>query len=430
MISCPGSLLANSLTSLQSRLARLREQSGSQGGISGSSSLAERLSRLRPQVTRAEAKKIDEPALAAMLGAERLVPGLLGLRWECDAEQCHGRFVPGQAARHIDALSAAASGPPETWCFVDTETSGLSGGTGTWVFLFGAAWLRGDRLMVEQFLLTRLDAEPMLLERIGTALAEATLLVTYNGKSFDVPLLGTRCRLAAGTDPPEVRSLAARIESLDHLDLLHPVRRAFARRWPDCRLGTVEARLLDFHRAADLPGSEAPAVWLDWLRRGDAARLPDVIEHNRNDLLSLTALIPALASVYREPLAYGADCHGVAQHWQRRGQHARARALLESSIQDAGGGSDAIWLLAWLYRRERDWPRACGLWERLAAEGHQGALEALAKFHEHLGRNPKRALDYAARLPPGPAREHRCRRLRGKIQTEASFDTQAGLPLT
>ncbi|WP_328987711.1 ribonuclease H-like domain-containing protein [Thiorhodovibrio winogradskyi] len=390
--------------------------------------LAERIARLRPRALQPPMRRGDERALADILGAEQLAPGLLRLSQQLDATRPHGRFAPalaaGGASDPLSDLTDLAPGPPETWCFLDTETSGLAGGTGTWVFLFGAARLSSGpgesgpdvTLELEQYLLTRLDAEALMLERIAASLADATLMVSYNGKSFDIPLLVTRCRLAAMGGPPSIRDLGQQLEHLAHLDLLHPVRRAYARCWPDCRLASVESRLLAFDRGQDLPGSEAPAAWLDWLRHGDLTQLPAVVEHNRKDLLSVAALMPALASVYRQPLSHGADSASVAAHWIKRGKMELARALLESSVNGQAAEPEAIRLLAQLHRRDRNWPRAVELWERLARDNQPDALEALAKFHEHIARDPHRALDYASRLPADPASEHRRQRLRTKVK--------------
>ncbi|EIC21067.1 ribonuclease H-like domain-containing protein [Thiorhodovibrio frisius] len=401
---------------------------GSANADRGEPGLAERIARLRPHVLQPSMRQGDERALAEILGAAQVAPGLLFLQQQLDATRPHGRFAPAQAvgaANPLGELTDLAPAPPETWCFLDTETSGLAGGTGTWVFLFGAARFVSEpgeggpplTLELEQYLLTRLDAEALMLEHMANSLADASLLVSYNGKSFDIPLLLTRCRLAAMGGPPAIGDLAQRLEQLAHLDLLHPVRRAFAKRWPDCRLASVESRLLAFNRGQDLPGSEAPAAWLDWLRHGDLTRLPAVVEHNRKDLLSVAALMPALVSVYRQPLRHGADSASVAAHWIKRGDIEQARALLESSVNGQAAEPEAIRLLAQLHRRDRNWPRAVELWEMLARDNHPGALEALAKFHEHIARDPQRALGYASRLPADPVSEHRRQRLRIKLKT-------------
>jgi hypothetical protein len=287
---------------------------------------------------------------------------------------------------------------------LDTETSGLAGGTGTWAFMTGLLRARGDGWTLRQYLLTRLDAEPAYLEAIAAELACAGLLVSYNGLSFDVPLLTTRFRLSGQADP---------LPALPHLDLLKPVRRAYGRIWPDCRLVSVEQRLLGFKRKDDLPGSEAPAAWLAWLRAGEVTPLAGVLRHNRWDLLSLAALIPRLGEVFADPGAFDADVRAVAAFHQAQGRSDQAFDLLRSERRrlDAAGLMD----LARLHRRRGDWDQARAIWEPLAAQGDAEARAELAKYHEHRTRDLHRALALARELPPGPLKERRCARLNAKL---------------
>jgi hypothetical protein len=166
------------------------------------------------------------------------------------------------------------------------------------------------------------------------------VLVTYNGKCFDAPLLATRLRLH-GEDAGYV--------GRPHLDLLFPTRRAFARRWEDCRLVTAERRLVGFLRPDDIPGAEVPAAWFDWLHRGEWARLAEVVRHNLWDLLSLAALLPALRDAYRQPHATGADAGAVARAWAVAGEHARAIEVLSADV--AALDDDGLAQLARLQRR-------------------------------------------------------------------------------
>lgn len=175
---------------------------------------------------------------------------------------------------------------PQDLLFFDTETTGLAGGTGTRAFMIGAAdWhhdaARGEGLRVRQLLMSTMGAESAMLELFASWLAPTTVLSSYNGRCYDAPLLKTRYRLARRGDP---------ISALDHVDLLFPTRRRYRGTWENCRLATIERQLLLIAREDDLPGSEAPAAWLGYLRGGSARNLRRVGEHNHQDVVTLAQL--------------------------------------------------------------------------------------------------------------------------------------------
>lgn len=171
--------------------------------------------------------------------------------------------------------------------FFDTETTGLAGGTGTRAFMIGAAdWFEGA-LRIRQLLIANMAAERAMLRTFASWLAPSTVLASYNGRSYDAPLLRTRYRLARLKDP---------LDGLDHLDLLHPSRRRWRGRWENCRLATIEREALRILREDDLPGAQAPAAWLSFLRGGDAVNLRRVAEHNRQDVATLSQLLLRLCS--------------------------------------------------------------------------------------------------------------------------------------
>ncbi len=374
--------------------------------------LAERLARLRPASASGGPLGASVAAKAAPTGIEALggdwvAPGVLRVERRVPLAQVQGRVTLGAGLAGLAWLAERVlghTGDPEDWCLLDTETSGLAGGTGTWVFACGLARPEGQTLVLRQYLLTRLDAEAGFLAALHGALDGCRLLVSYNGKSFDLPLLTTRYRLAGMT--PDWADAA-------HLDLLHPVRRAFAPVWPDCRLGTVEDRLLGLKRQGDLPGSEAPRAWLAWLRRGETAGLAGVLSHNRLDLLSLAALGAPLALALSDPARVGADPLAVAGWHRDRGDPDQARAILEAQRQALT--PVGVLELARYRARARDWGGARDLLAPLAEAGHPEALAALAILWEHRLGDPARALDLAQRLPPGPERERRCRRLEERL---------------
>jgi uncharacterized protein YprB with RNaseH-like and TPR domain len=168
----------------------------------------------------------------------------------------------------------------------DTETTGLAGGTGTRAFMIGAADWHDGRFRIRQLTITSMAAETAMLRTFASWLADDTVLVSYNGKCYDSPLLKTRYRLARLPDP---------LTGLGHLDLLHPVRRHWKGQWENCRLATAERELLGVVREDDLPGSEAPAAWLTYLRGGSARNLRRVLAHNNQDLKSLAGVLLYMA---------------------------------------------------------------------------------------------------------------------------------------
>ena len=246
-----------------------------------------------------------------------------------------------------------------------------------------------------------------MLEEARGWLGAHPLLVSFNGKSFDVPLLATRYRMHAKPDA---------FTPLPHLDLLPPTRRAFARRWEDCRLQTAEQRLLRFHREDDLPGAAMPRAWADFLRSGHAAPMNAVLNHNRRDVVSLAALMAALAEVF--VTADASECDAVAI---ARGHIAAARwpaALELLAAQEALLDESGLLLLASLLRRRGHRDAAVRIWQRLAQHDVPEAIEALAKHHEHARREYAEALQFTHRLA-GLAQENavdkRLARLTGKL---------------
>ncbi|MBO9766114.1 MULTISPECIES: ribonuclease H-like domain-containing protein [Xanthomonas] len=200
--------------------------------------------------------------------------------------------IPTQAlslafAKRDDAVD------PMDLLFFDTETTGLAGGTGTRAFMIGVAdWVvdaaQGSGLRVRQLMMSTMAAESAMLDLFRTWLTPRTVLSSYNGRCYDAPLLKTRYRLARRGDP---------ISALDHVDLLFPTRRRYRGIWENCKLSTIERQLLRVVREDDLPGSEAPAAWLSYLRGGSARNLRRVAEHNHQDVVTLSLLMQRLVAV-------------------------------------------------------------------------------------------------------------------------------------
>ena len=285
------------MTDLLAQLARLREKA--QARAAAGAALGERLDRLR--VGNGPARRPTAEALAASLGGTVVAPDLVEVSQSLALPCRHGSVSIGSgaslaaAARSVGRLEAT----PESLLFLDTETTGLAGGTGTVAFVVGLGWIEGGALRLVQWLIASFGAERALIARVRERFARAGALVSFNGKSFDVPLLKARARLAGGE---------LDVDGIAHLDLLHATRRLLRAGWPDCRLRTVEAEALRLERVDDLPGAEAPGAWRRWLERGDGSLLERVLDHNRADLLSLAALLALMEHPTRReaPLLHAA----------------------------------------------------------------------------------------------------------------------------
>lgn len=333
---------------------------------------------------------------------ETIAGDVAGVRARYAAGHRHGRLQLA-AVRSWDPadLALAACEPraqavaPETWGFLDVETTGLGTGAGVLVFLVGLAGWDGGDFVVEQYWLRDIGEEPAFLDAVAARLGSFAGVVSFNGKAFDVPLLRTRAAL--------VRRGALAVPL--HVDLLHVARRLWRHRVPERRLGRLEADLLGFVRHDDIAGAEVPAIYHECLRRGRWDLLEPVLRHNRDDLLSLCALVPvatAFLAQGRDADAPGDDRLCVARVFERAGHTAAARDLYAGAA--ASGASPAVQRaslerLARLQKRMGTKEAAREAWMRLAALAPSLAqpYEELAKLAEHRDRDPVRALAWVER---------------------------------
>jgi uncharacterized protein len=318
------------------------------------------------------------------------------------------------------------AGDPEKWLFLDTETTGLAGGTGTYAFLVGIAWWDAGGLEVEQFFMRDHSEEHSVLLALRERLAERPVLVTFNGKSFDWPLLETRFRMT--------RAIAPR-KPLAHLDLLHPARQLWRLRLGTARLPELEKHVLGWERGIDVQSELIPQIYFDFLRGGPAEPLVPIFRHNQMDLRGLAALAERVFSVLATPEEARCDAlelYGVSRILSRRGEYDRARALYARTL-DAGLSEDVGRMarreLARLAKRGRDYDLANSLWEKLCSSTEAGpetieALIELAIHYEHRGRDPRRAAQITsealAHLTAGARERHiatgRYRSLRSRLE--------------
>ena len=289
---------------------------------------------------------------------------------------------------------------PERWLFLDTETTGLSGGTGTYAFLIGIAWWDSGGLQVEQFLMRDFSEEHSVLLQLAERLAERPVLVTFNGKTFDWPLLESRYLMTRSIRVPQ---LAA------HLDLLHPARALWKLRLGSVKLTELEDHVLDakrlgWDRADDVPSSMIPQFYFDYLRGRSVAPLAGVVRHNRNDLRGLAALFgklnEMLGSEQHGEDADGLDLFGLSRYLHRRGEAQRAEVACTAARERGlpiGLDAAAQWELARMAKKRGEYGAAAKIWEELSREDgwRAAACEELASFHQRRKKDHAKALKYA-----------------------------------
>jgi uncharacterized protein YprB with RNaseH-like and TPR domain len=356
---------------------------------------------------------------------------------------------------HAEPLSllsldpSLGAAPPKGALYIDTEATGLAGGTGTIPFLVGLAWFEpSGELIVEQLLLRRLGDEAPMLVRVADRIAQASMLVSFNGKAFDWPLLRTRFVMNRLTIPGE----------RPHLDLVHVARRVHRaargrggagdprsgptmERWREgeeleratsCKLTALERQVLGFVRVDDVPSAEVPARYSHFLRSGDADAILSVCDHNLWDVVSMVALVGVYADAVRAldanderelPALGGRDMVGLARTLRRAGDAPRARKAADVAVEAAAADA-ALRPLAHrtrgvIAKGAEDNATALADFAVLADEhdDRQARLE-LAKLYEHKLRDPRRALAEAmlGTDEPDEAAARRRARLERKVE--------------
>ncbi|MCX5854141.1 MAG: ribonuclease H-like domain-containing protein, partial [Deltaproteobacteria bacterium] len=297
---------------------------------------------------------------------------------------------------NMQALSLLANQPELNYLhytdalFLDTETTGLSGGTGTLPFLIGMGWFEGESFIIRQIFVRDFTEERASLTFFLEVAKTKRFLVTFNGKAFDVGLIAARLIM---------NRLHDSLSGLPHLDLLHPSRRLLGHRTDNSRLCTLEGVILGIRREGDLPGSEIPRRYFDWLKSRDARFVVDVFEHNRLDVLSMVSLTMYLAEMLDDPRIIDCpephDLMAASKLLIDRGRIPDARCLLESLIDsdNANVARESRKALSLIYKRAGLWDKAIDIWELMITDepGNVFAAEELAKWYEHRKRDFKKA---------------------------------------
>ena len=252
----------------------------------------------------------------------------------------------------------------ERLLFLDTETTGLSGGAGTVAFEIGVGWIEPRGMVIRQYVMRNYAQEADILREIAALAARADTLVTFNGKSFDLPLLESRMVM---------NRIRAHITDMPHLDLLHAARRVYKLRLGRCSLTALEEAVLGKARQDDLPGAQVPERYFTYLKTGEFALLEDVLRHNFDDVRSLAELTAVICSAYRRPeaLRHEQDILGVGKTLLRGGRTQQARACFKI-LGHSTLSPQAHLYLSSSYKRGREWDEAAALWKDMIARGEGG----------------------------------------------------------
>jgi uncharacterized protein len=364
-----------------------------------------------------------------------------------------GRFEWARRARRTDERRSPGVPTSGPLLYFDLETTGLSGGVGTLAFLVGCGYFDADGFHTRQYFLSGYEAEHDLLRSLSTFTGQFSGLVSFNGRSFDVPLIDMRYAFHRLDSP---------FETMPHFDLLHPARRLWRRRGPtglespgdwvltppgsqgaSCALKSLEEAILKTGRVGDVPGFEIPGRYFGFLRTGDLAPLQAVFEHNRLDLLSLAALTahaarmaaegPTATPTPHEALAMGQVYERIDRAADAEACYAKAAGLGDApwapQSVERGIRMDALCRLAVMRRRQRRFLDAASAWEAVLDCGAdratiQEARRALAIHHEHRTRDiesARRFAECALKTEQDPDRvralQHRLDRLNRKTRT-------------
>jgi uncharacterized protein YprB with RNaseH-like and TPR domain len=408
--------------------------------------LRERLRRLGLRRSVADSKPQPE---RQSLAIEELLPGMVvdteqgsfflhRERYEAGYQHGHHTLADLLAQPRAVAASLArderfASVDYRRIAFVDTETTGLAGGTGTYAFLVGVGVFEEDRFTIHQFFMRDYPEEPAQFRALGELFDGMEAVVSFNGKSFDLPLLETRFIMTR--QPP-------RLVGAPHLDLLPVARRLWKYRLESCALSSLEKEVLGVQRThADVPGWLIPSLYVEYTRTGDARQMPRIFYHNAQDILSLVTLTVwqgklLMASLPSELDVPGEDLYGLGRLQHDLGYLDRAEEAFSQAAETCRSASVqelAMRDLAYLLKRQERRGEALRWWQQLVeTSGAVYACEELAKHHEWQDQDLAQALTWTRQgirlvqaWPPSSRRratledlEHRLQRLQHKIEAQ------------
>jgi uncharacterized protein len=354
-------------------------------------------------------------------------PYALGTRYG-DVSIALGLEIPGRALAFLSHDEEFEPLTLDSALFLDLETTGLAGGTGTLPFLVGMGYYRDGKFKIAQYFLAEMADEDAMVRSLGEFIREMGFrsVVTYNGKAFDLPLLETRFALHRERFP---------LAGLPHLDFLFAARQLWKHKYESCRLFHLAREIVRAERDEDIPGAEIPLRYFQYARTGDESLIEPILYHNQEDILSLLGVVIAGALLLGrgerpdaadelDPL----DLVGVGRLYESAGDVERSAELFEQALKRNLSGELSVRVqkkLSAHLKRNRDWGKAVILWKDLSRQDQLDAFRELAMYYEHREKKYDEALRAAEEglaMSQAHSASHeqdfrkRLERLRGKIE--------------
>jgi hypothetical protein len=311
-----------------------------------------------------------------------------------------GLQIPGHILSFLSRDAEFAGLDLSSAVFLDLETTGLAGGTGTVPFLVGLAYYRDERFKVTQFFLNEMAEEDRLIREVGQFIRDMDFksIVTYNGKAFDMPLVETRFTMHRTPCP---------LRGLPHLDFLFSARSLWKHKYDSCRLFNLAQQIVQAERSEDIPGAEIPLRYFQYIRSDDFSLIDPILYHNQEDLLSLLGVVVAGAVLVERNRA-GAergeddamDLYGVAKLFERAGDTTTSAALLEKALTGGRGltaevSQNARKKLSHHFKKNKDWEKALTFWKEMAAGDEVDCFRELSMYFEHTAKDHGEAIRVA-----------------------------------
>lgn len=278
--------------------------------------------------------------------------------------------------------------------FIDTETTGLSGGTGTFAFLIGLGFFDNDHFLIQQFFMRDFSEERASLCMVKDIIESFEFLITFNGRHYDIPLLETRFILSR---------IVSRIRDMPNFDLLYPSRRIWKGAYENCRLITLESRLLGVEREDDIPSEWIPSLYFEYLKTGDGRKISRVFYHNQMDILGMVALLGRIHLIYHDPQAArprkGIEHFSLGRLFWDHGEREKAIPCFEEALKRCD--DELAWeVMKWLsmaFKKIGQAERAKSLWEEMLSWPMPKDIYPyveLAKYYEHRIKDFEKAIEY------------------------------------